>query len=161
MVRERVLGRARGFTLLELLMAVVIVATALVSLGAVVSQGIGSAADSVNQRAAREACRARIEAIAAGDNVPDGGPIEGHETFTCQVTREERSTGAADTPDEKYIVVTVQVNYPSEREQTTQTGMPGATSLPKGTASIQLSTILLPQEIRDRQRQALAGQKTQ
>src|SRR6476659_7095025 len=112
-------ARNDGFTLLELLLAIVIVATALVALGAVVSSGIGAAADSINQRAAREACRAKLEAAVANGDTSGGGQVEGHETFTWNLTREEKITGAIDQPDEKYDVITVTVTYPSDEASPT------------------------------------------
>jgi hypothetical protein len=100
--------------LLELLLAVVILATCLVALGAVISQGIGEAADSISQRAAREACRAKLEEVVANGDASGGGQIDGHPGLQWSLTREEHTAGAIESPDEKYDIVTVTVTFTTD-----------------------------------------------
>ena len=139
---------SRGFTLLELLLALAIVGTALVGLGAAVSQGIGSAAESINQRAAREACRAKLEGIVTGGETSAGGMIDGHESFTWSVTRDERTTGAADSPVEKYVVVTVTVNFPSDAKPPSENGLTSKSpSFGAGKGTVKLTTLMDPPEL--------------
>lgn len=141
LVRAARRRRARGgFSLLELLAALVILSVALVSLGAAVSQGIGAAGESINQRAAREACRAKLEGLVAGLEQSDSGSVENHEAFTWSATREEKLAGASDQLTEKYIVLTVTVKFPSERAAATADA--GA-----GTGTVKLTTLLLPPDL--------------
>ena len=135
--------RRAAFTLLELLLAIVIVATALVALGASVSSGIGAASESINQRAAREACRAKLEAAAANGDTSGGGQVEGHEAFQWNLTRDEHTAGAIDSPDEKYDILTVTVTYPTDNATSTT---PGQQAGP-GTATVKLSTIVDPPDL--------------
>ena len=107
-----------GFTLLEVMLAVAIIATALLSLQTIVSGGLLAALTTVNRRAAREVCRERLEAIVADEagasNDRGEDPVHG---FKWSAAREERTVGAADTPIEKVVVVTVKVEYPVERPE--------------------------------------------
>lgn len=73
MTRSRRRRPRAGFTLMEVVFAVAIVATALIALQATVAGSIQSAGSSVNRRAAREECRAKLEEILAGVASPDGG----------------------------------------------------------------------------------------
>ncbi len=132
--------RRHGFTLIELLLALVIVATALVSLGAAMSQGIGTAADAINQRAAREACRTLLEQAVANGETSGGGPVPGHEQLTYQLTREQKMAGASDSPDEKYDILTVTVTYPSDQAAP----QPGQST---GSGQIKFSTIVDPPDL--------------
>ena len=132
--------RARGFTLIELLLSLVIVATALVSLGACMSSGIATAADAINQRAAREACRTLLEQAVANGETSGGGPVPGHEQLTYQLTREQKMAGATDSPDEKYDLLTVTVTYPSD----TATPQPGQLA---PSNQIKFSTIVDPPDL--------------
>jgi len=109
-----VASRAHGFTLLELLLAVVIIATALVGLSASMTGGIATAGDAINQRAAREACRALLEQAIASGETTGGGPVPGHEQLTYSLSRSEQTAGATDSPEEKYDILTVTVTYPSD-----------------------------------------------
>lgn len=140
-VPRRVRLRTRGFTLIEVLLAAVILAVCLISLGAVVAQGIGSAADSINQRAAREVCRAKLEEVVATGEVNGGGPVDGHDGFTWNVTREEHTAGAVDNPEEKYDVVTVTVTFPQDMVTSTT---PGQTA---GTSTVKLATCVDPPDL--------------
>jgi prepilin-type N-terminal cleavage/methylation domain-containing protein len=136
-----------GFTLLELLLALVIVATALVGLGAAVSSGIASAAESINQRAAREACRAKLEGVITGSEPSGGGPIDGHDGFNWTVTKDEKTTGAADAPTEKYVVVTVTVTFPSDATQPSPSGSPSTTTTSPGQGTVKLVGMMDPPEL--------------
>jgi type II secretory pathway pseudopilin PulG len=106
--------REKGFTLLEILLAGVILATCLVAIASVVASGIGSAADSINQRAAREVCRTQIEQALATGAQTGGGPVDGHDGMTWSLQRQEYTAGAIESPDQKYDIVTVTVTYPSD-----------------------------------------------
>lgn len=132
--------RRRGFTLLELLLSLVIVATSLVSLGAAMSSGIAAAADAINQRAAREACRTLLENAVANGDTSGSGMVPGHEQLTWNLTREEKMAGAIDSPDEKYNIITVTVTYPSDNA----TAQPGQTT---GTGQVKFSTIVDPPDL--------------
>ncbi|MBI3723110.1 type II secretion system protein [bacterium] len=143
-MRRNSLGRARGFTLLELLLAVAIVAFALVTIAAAVSNGIAIAGEASNLRVAREACRAKLESVVSGTETSQGGPIEGHETFQWSLAREEKTVGVGDSPTEKYHVITVTVTYPSD----TAPSSPGQ----PGQGTIKLTTIVDPPDLKDAQK---------
>jgi len=125
----------------------VIVATALVGLGAAVSQGIGSAAESINQRAAREACRAKLEGYVTGADLSPGGMIDGHEGFSYNISTQEKMTGAADSPTEKYVIVTCTVTFPSDATPPSQNGFTPPPSTTPGKGTIQLVTMMDPPEL--------------
>ena len=139
--------KTSGFTLLELLLTLVIVATALVTLGASVSTGIASASDSVNQRAAREVCRAKLEEAVATGQTTGGGSVDQYPGFQWSLNSQETTTGAADSPTEKYVVVTVTVTFPQDQAPagSQPTGASPGSSLSGGT--IKLSTIMNPPDL--------------
>ncbi len=136
--------RRRGFTLLELLLAIVIIATAIVALQATMAGAIGSAGDAINQRAAREACRTLLEQALASGETSGGGPVPGHEQLTYSIQREERTAGAIESPDEKYDVITVIVTYPSDTPTDSTTQPPGQQA---GTGQVKLSTAVDPPDL--------------
>ena len=139
--RRRRPGRgSSGFTLIEILLALVIVSSSLVLLGAAMSSGIGAAADAINQRAAREACRTLLEQAIANGETSGGGPVPGHAQLTYQLTREQKMAGAMDSPDEKYDILTVTVSYPSDSAPS----QPGQST---GTGQIKFSTIVDPPDL--------------
>jgi prepilin-type N-terminal cleavage/methylation domain-containing protein len=123
----RTTRRRRGFTLLEVMAAVFIISGALLFLQAAVSGALLSSANSVNRRAARELCRQKIELVAGvetatGESATNGEAGE-DETygFKWSIAREERLIGASDQQTEKYIQVTVKVEYPVETNDESKT----------------------------------------
>ena len=107
--------RARGFTLLELVFAVTIVATALLGLQAAVSGAILSAGDSVNHRAARESARVKLEEILAGILAPEGGgSIEDMPNFEWTSRVEELQIGMPEAQSVTVKVVTLELSFPVE-----------------------------------------------
>ncbi len=132
--------RDRGFTLLEILLASVILATCLVAIAAVVTGGIDAAVDAINLRAAREACRAQLENAVVTAASSGGGTVTGQNAMTWNLQRSEFMAGATESPDEKYDIVTVTVTYPSSTASST----PGQAA---GTATIKLSAITNPPDL--------------
>jgi type II secretory pathway pseudopilin PulG len=108
--------KAMAFTLLEVVLAVTIVATALLTLQATVSGSVNTAGASINRRAAREACRAKLEEILAGITGPDGaGDFEELPGFKWSASTEEKQVGAGETKSEVLRVVKVEVKFPDEQ----------------------------------------------
>lgn len=134
--------RARGFSLLEVVFAVTIVAVALLGLQATVSGSILSAGDSINRRAARELARAKLEEILAkaamGEDESSGsGTFEEYPSFNWSAHTEEVQVGAPDAPGGVVRVVTLQLSFPVEAtEEGEQSGGEA------GTATIELSSVL-------------------
>jgi len=153
--------RRRGFTLLELMLALVIFSTALLLLGATVSNGIGATGDSINLRAAREICRAQLEAVVAGSETGNGGSVDGHPGFTWSMTKEEKTVGAQESPTEKYEIITVTVSYPSDTPAPggAAPGTPPPFGTGPGQASIQLTTFMDPPDVIQAAQQAMAQLK--
>ncbi|MBX3469369.1 MAG: prepilin-type N-terminal cleavage/methylation domain-containing protein [Planctomycetes bacterium] len=107
----------RGFTLMEVVFAVAIVATALVALQATVAGSIQSAGTSVNRRAAREVCRAKLEEVLAGSESPDGGgDLEDRPGFRWSARSEELTVGMPERGTEVVVVVIVEVTFPAFSE---------------------------------------------
>lgn len=106
-------ARRRGFTLMEVVFAVAIVATALIALQATVAGSIQSAGSSVNRRAAREECRAKLEEILAGAASPDGGgDFEDRPGFTWSARTEDLTVGMPEKATEVVKVVVIEVQFP-------------------------------------------------
>ncbi len=109
--------RRRGFTLLEVIFAVGITATALLGLQATCSGAILSAADSIRRRAARAMARSKIEEIIVGVVSPDdGGNFEDNPEFSWTATSEELLIGMPDSATEKVLVVKLEISFPIETE---------------------------------------------
>ncbi|MGE0712759.1 MAG: prepilin-type N-terminal cleavage/methylation domain-containing protein [Planctomycetota bacterium] len=108
----------RGFTLLELVFAVMIAATALLGLQATVSGAILAAGDSINQRAARERARAKLEEILAGVVEPESsGELEDLPSFKWSSrVKEELTLGITEygAGNNKVKVVVLEMTYPVE-----------------------------------------------
>jgi hypothetical protein len=99
---------------MEVVFAVAIVATALAALQATVAGSIESAGTSVNRRAAREACRSKLEEVLLGIESPDGsGELEDRPGFRWTARSEEVQVGAADHQTETIKVVTVEMSFPT------------------------------------------------
>jgi len=73
--------RRAGFSLLEVIFAVTIVAVALVGLQAAVSGAILTSGDAVNRRAGRELARGKLEEILARAALGEEGGAEGSGEF--------------------------------------------------------------------------------
>lgn len=98
---------------MEVVFAVAIVATALIALQAAVAGSIQSAGSSVNRRAAREECRAKLEEILAGVTSPDGGgDFEERPGFTWSARTEDVTVGMPESATEVVQVVIVEVQFP-------------------------------------------------
>lgn len=107
----------RGFGLLEVAFAVMIVSVALLGLNAAVSGAIDSAGDSIHRRAAREQCRAKLEEILAGTIPPEGGgALEDYPEFNWTSRTEELTLGVPDYASEKVKVVIVEMEFPASGE---------------------------------------------
>lgn len=109
----------RGFTLLEVVFAVVIIATALLGLQAAMSGAILSAADSINRRAARTLARAKMEEILTEEIDAEGSGSfdeEGYAQFSWESRAEELGVGTAEgAPSPQSVrVVTLEVRFPTE-----------------------------------------------
>ena len=107
----------RAFTLIELVVALAIVATALLGLQAVSSGAILAAGDSINQRMAREAARAKLEEILLGLEEPDSsGELEEFPLFKWTARSEEIVVGLPEQGggQNKIKVVTLELTYPVE-----------------------------------------------
>lgn len=139
-------GRRAGFTLMEVVFAVAIVATALLALQATVSGSIRSAGDSINRRAARELCRAKLEEILAGQESPDGGgEVEDRPGFRWSGRSEELQLGMPDAQTETVTVVTVEVTFPVDADSGGAGGDTGALDGPEaGSDRVRLAGILPP-----------------
>ena len=129
MKRSMSLRRAtRGFTLLELVFAVAIIATALIGLQAAMGGAIIAAGDSVYQRGARELAVAKMEEALAG--IEDG--IEVPEPYTAtSPDYSELQIGMPDDMSQTVRIVTITVTFPSDTEA--------------GSGSIQLISIVPPE----------------
>lgn len=108
-------GRQRGFSLLELVFAVAIVASALLGLQAALSGAVLSASDSINRRAASVLARGKLEEILAGASpAEDSGSFEGHEQirYTSSVEELAVGVGTGGAPTERVRVVRLEVTFP-------------------------------------------------
>jgi prepilin-type N-terminal cleavage/methylation domain-containing protein len=140
----------QGFTLMEVVFAVAIVATALAALQATVAGSIQSAGSTVNRRAAREECRAKLEEILAGSESPDGGgDFEDRPGFKWSARSEEVSVGMPDKASEVVKIVVVEVTFPVFAD-TGPAGAEGAAaptgSAEEGTETITMGSVLAPPE---------------
>jgi uncharacterized protein (TIGR02598 family) len=129
--------RRRGFTLMEVMLAVFIISVALVSLQSVIAGGLLSAGNSVNRRAARELCRRTLEtAVATDESSPTSGTDQTY-GFRWSVDRQEQTVGVGQNgqPSEKIWVVTARVDYTVEAPD----GSGGSTSKEE---TVLLSTIM-------------------
>ncbi len=133
--------RARsGFTLLEVMCAVVITATALVAMQATVSGAITSAGDSINHRAGRELARAKMEEILVEIIPPDGsGGFDDYPGFTWSARTVEQTIGTDESSGEIIRVVILQVSYPIEAGGDPAIGEGGR-------ETIELVSVLPPEE---------------
>ena len=91
----------RGFTLMEVIFAVGIAATALIALQATITGSILSASDSINRRAARGLARGKMEEVLAGSTEPEGsGSFEDYPHFQWSSRTDELSVGGTGTGGE-------------------------------------------------------------
>jgi hypothetical protein len=144
---------------MEVVFAVAIVATALAALQATVAGSIQSAGSTVNRRAAREECRAKLEEILAGAESPDGGgDFEDRPGFKWSARSEEVTVGMPDKATETLKIVVVEVTFPVFGDTGGGGGGAGAgapggggvtaptTSFDEGTETIKMGSILAPPE---------------
>lgn len=141
----------RGFTLMEVVFAVAIVATALAALQATVAGSIQSAGSTVNRRAAREECRAKLEEILAGSESPDGGgEFEDRPGFRWSARSEEVTVGMPDKASEVVKIVVVEVTFPVFADTgpagADGAAAPAAGSPEEGTETISMGSVLAPPE---------------
>lgn len=143
---------SRGFTLMEVVFAVAIVATALAALQATVAGSIQSAGSTVNRRAAREECRAKLEEILAGSESPDGGgELEDRPGFKWSARSEEVTVGMPDKASEVVKIVVVEVTFPvfatsGEGGAAGGADAPAAGTAEEGMESITMGSVLAPPE---------------
>lgn len=110
-------ARRQGFTLLEVVFAVVIIATALLGLQATVAGSIRSAGNSINRRAAREECRQKLEELLAGTvEAGDSGDLPDRPNFRWSSRIEEVQVGTGETKTEVVRVVTVEMQFPEDTD---------------------------------------------
>lgn len=149
--------KRQGFTLMEVVFAVAIVATALAALQATVAGSIQSAGSTVNRRAAREECRAKLEEILAGVESPDGGgEIEGRPGFKWSARSEDVTVGMPDKATETLKIVVIEVTFPVFGDSaggSSGPATPGGVAAPtpsasfgEGTETIKMGSILAPPE---------------
>jgi hypothetical protein len=127
---------------LEVAFAVMIVSVALLGLNAAVSGAIDTAGDSINRRAAREQCRAKLEEILAGTTPPDGGgDLTDYPSFSWSARTEELMLGVPDqNPTEKVRIVIVEVRFPLSGR-----GVPAGEEAGEGMDKLSLASVL-PEE---------------
>ena len=111
--------RRRGFTLLEVVFAVAIVATSLLALQAAIAGSVQVATDTVNRRAARALARTKIEEVLTGVVDAEGSgnfSEEGYEVFTWSSRAEDMPVGGAGETEasENVRLVTVTISFPSD-----------------------------------------------
>lgn len=112
--------RRRGFTLLEVVFAVAIVATSLLALQAAIAGSVQTATDTVNRRAARGLARSKMEEVLTGLVDAEGSGTfseEGYDAFSWESRAEEMGVGGAAgdaEPSEKVRKVTLTVSFPSD-----------------------------------------------
>lgn len=136
--------RAAGFTLLEVMFAMGIMATSLLALMAGVSGSISSAGASINRRAAREACRAKVEEILVGAESPEGGgEVDGYPGFRWTARTDELKIGVAERSSETVKVVTVEVTFPSDGQRPADGA---STPSEDGLETIKIASVLPPEE---------------
>jgi prepilin-type N-terminal cleavage/methylation domain-containing protein len=134
-------GRA-GFTLLEVMCAVAIMATALVALESSISGSVLSASTSVNRRAAREGCRAKLEEILVGTTPADGGgELEDRPGFKWTARTDELKVGFGETQSEVARVVTVEMTFPTD--SVSPRGEGASTAGDSETETVKLSSVLV------------------
>lgn len=107
--------RRRGFTLLELMAALMIAVTVLVALQAIVSGSILSAGDAINQRIARERARLKLEEILAGVTPPNGGgSFDDRPELKWSARAEPVTIGLPDQGGQSQVrIVTLELTYPT------------------------------------------------
>lgn len=108
-------GSSRGFTLLELMAALMITVTVLVALQAVVGGAIMAAGDAITQREARERARMKLEEVLAGVTAPSGGgSFEDAPQLKWSVKAEPVTVGLPDQGGQSQVrVVTLELTYPT------------------------------------------------
>lgn len=107
--------RARAFTMLELMTALMIAVTVLVALQAIVSGGIMAAGDAITQREARERARLKLEEILAGITPPSGGgSFEDAPQLKWSSRAEPVTVGLPDQGGQSQVrLVTLELTYPT------------------------------------------------
>ncbi len=105
-------GRSRGFTLLEILLAVLIVASAIVALQAIGNAALRTSVETGKVRIAKTLLRAKAEEIAAGIETGTGGPFEGFPGYSWEVREQMLQAGEQET----VRAIEVTVRYPTLRE---------------------------------------------
>lgn len=106
---------SRGFTLLELMAALMITVTVLVALQAVVGGAIMAAGDAITQREARERARMKLEEVLAGVVPPSGGgSFEDAPQLKWSIRAEPVTVGLPDQGGQSQVrVVTLELTYPT------------------------------------------------
>lgn len=128
---RRLRGQRSGFTLLEVVFAVVIIATALLGLQATVAGSIRSAGNSINRRAAREECRQKLEEVLAGTlTAGDSGELEDRPGFKWSSRIDEVQVGTGETKTEVVRVVTVEIQFPADTDTGGEDSIGGAPAAP-------------------------------
>ncbi|MBL4844080.1 MAG: type II secretion system protein [Planctomycetes bacterium] len=111
-------SRARGFTLLELMAALMITVTVLVALQTVVGGAIMAAGDAITQREARERARMKLEEILAGVTPPSGGgSFEDAPQLKWTVSAEPVTVGLPEQGGQSQVrIVTLRLTYPTNAQ---------------------------------------------
>lgn len=152
-------SRRGAFTLMEVVFAVAIVATALIALQATVAGSIQSAGSSVNRRAAREECRAKLEEILAGVASPDGGgDFEDRPGFTWSARTEELTVGMPDKATEVVKVVVLEVQFPVASGGGGGKDGGGSSTVEEGMETITMASVLPPDDEQQQAAQPGTGQ---
>jgi prepilin-type N-terminal cleavage/methylation domain-containing protein len=109
-VRRRAAGE-RGFTLLEVLLALLITATAIAMLQAISNGSLKDAAETGKVRVAKMLLRSKLEEILAGIETGTGGEFEGYPGYSWEAREEELQAGE----QESVRAIEVTIRYPTLR----------------------------------------------
>jgi type II secretion system protein I len=155
-MRARAACSERGFTLLEVLVAVAILAATVAVLQIVSAQTVRAASEVGTKLIAKTLVREKMESVAAGIETGSGGSFEAYPEFSWERTEEVRTIAGEQTA----ILVTVSVRYPTRKADGAvsffDSGGAGDGEDPPGI--VRLTTLIEPPEVKKaRQAAATAG----
>ena len=112
--------RQAGFTLLEVLVALAIIATVLLVMQGLVGDNIDRADRVKAKRTARLLARAKLEEVILGTEAAQSGSFEGYEGFRWSV--EEGAAPITETQSVRRVTITV--TYPAEGQDAAAAALP-------------------------------------